>query len=103
MGYEACLAPMGWYCFRTKNLTVGEGGMLTTNDAELACKARIIIGHGIDNTTYKRELSSKPWHREASLVGYNFRLSNLLAAIGVEQLKKIGENECQKADSCGYL
>jgi perosamine synthetase len=77
--------------YPTKNLTTGEGGMLTTNDDDLAQKVKALLAHGIDKTTYEREDKEKSWFRSASLIGYNFRLSNILAAIGVEQLKKLPE------------
>ena len=77
--------------YPTKNLTTGEGGMLTTNDDELAQKVKSLLAHGIDKSTYEREDKEKSWFRSASRIGYNFRLSNILAAIGVEQLKKLPE------------
>jgi len=75
--------------FPTKNITTGEGGMFTTNDDELANRIRALCAHGIDSTTLKREKETRPWIRVASGFGYNFRMSNLAAAIGVEQMKKI--------------
>lgn len=77
--------------YPTKNLTTGEGGMLTTNDDELAKKIKSLLAHGIDKSTYERENKEKSWFRSASRVGYNYRMSNILAAIGVEQLKKLPE------------
>jgi perosamine synthetase len=75
--------------FPTKNITTGEGGMLMTNDGLLAQRVRTLIGHGIDKSTYEREVASKPWFRGASTIGYNFRLSNFQAAMGLVQLKKL--------------
>jgi perosamine synthetase len=72
-------------------MTTGEGGILTTNDDALAQKVKALLAHGIDKTTYERENREKSWYRSASYVGYNFRMSNILAAIGVEQLKKLEE------------
>ena len=63
--------------------------MLTTNDDALAAKIKSLCAHGIDSTTFAREKADKPWVRIASMYGYNFRLSNVLAAIGVEQMKKV--------------
>lgn len=77
--------------YPTKNLTTGEGGMLTTNDDQLAGEVKALLAHGIDKSTYEREDAEKSWYRSASRIGYNFRLSNILAAIGVEQLKKLSE------------
>ena len=73
----------------TKNITTGEGGMFTTSDTELAGKVRALIAHGVDKQYFQRETEQKPWLRIASSFGYNFRMSNLLAAIGVEQMKKL--------------
>jgi len=75
--------------FPTKNITTGEGGMFTTNDDALGKKVRALAAHGVDSSTYQRELSKQPWLRMSSSFGYNFRMSNLLAAIGVEQMKKL--------------
>ena len=75
--------------FPTKNVTCGEGGMLTTNDDAFAARVRALLAHGITSTTAERERSIRPWYRSASYAGYNFRLSNVLAAIGVEQMKKL--------------
>ena len=69
--------------FPTKNVTTGEGGMLTTDDDELAEHVRTMIGHGISKSTFQREKEIRPWFRSAKRVGYNFLLSNILAAIGV--------------------
>jgi perosamine synthetase len=77
--------------FPTKNVTTGEGGMLTTSDAELHRRARALIGHGIESTTFERERVERPWLRAASHAGYNFRMSNVLAALGVEQMKRLEE------------
>ena len=89
--------------YPTKNLTTGEGGMLTTNDDQLAGKVKALLAHGIDKTTYERENKEKSWYRSASLIGYNFRLSNILAAIGVEQLKKLPEMNSKRRELAAKL
>lgn len=89
-GIQAGAYDIGCFSFfPTKNITTGEGGMFTTNDDDLAQIVRASIAHGIDSTTFAREKAEKPWLRIASRFGYNFRMSNLLAAIGVEQMKKL--------------
>ena len=85
--------------FPTKNLTTGEGGMLMTNDEALATRVRSLIGHGIDKSTYEREVAAKPWFRGASMVGYNFRLTNFQAAMGIEQLKKLDRMNEQRRNA----
>jgi len=84
--------------FPTKNIATGEGGILTTNDDDLARRVRGRIAHGIDSTTFAREKADKPWIRIASQPGYNFRMSNVLAAIGAEQMKKIDRLNAQRAE-----
>jgi perosamine synthetase len=78
-------------------MTTGEGGMLTTDDDELAEKVRLLRGHGNPTTTWEREGKKMPWKRDCVLPGYNFRMSNILAAIGVVQLKKLDKmNEMRR-------
>ncbi len=89
--------------YPTKNLTTGEGGMLTTNDDQLAFKVKALLAHGIDKSTYEREDKEKAWYRSASRIGYNFRMSNILAAIGVEQLKKLPEMNRMRRDLAARL
>jgi len=67
----------GTGCFSfypTKNVTSGEGGIITTNDAEVAERARLLRSHGM------------PQRYHHKMLGYNFRLSNVHAAIGLSQL-----------------
>ncbi len=70
--------------FPTKNITTTEGGMLTTNNRLNYLKVKKLIAHGINH-------QKKPtfWHREAVMPGHNFRLPNHLAALGINQLKKL--------------
>ena len=65
--------------FGNKIITTGEGGMLTTNDPEIDRKARILRSHGMDP-------SRKYWHKER---GFNYRMTNIQAALGVAQLEQI--------------
>jgi perosamine synthetase len=89
--------------YPTKNLTTGEGGMLTTEDDDLAQRVKAMLAHGIDKSTYEREDKEKAWFRSASRIGYNFRMSNILAAIGVEQLKKLPEMNRLRRDLAARL
>jgi len=89
--------------FPTKNITTGEGGMLTTNNDTLADKIKALSGHGITKNTYDRQHAQDPWHREANYPGYNFRMSSVLAAIGVEQLKKLDAMNARRREHADYL
>ena len=77
--------------FPTKNITTGEGGMLTTNDAAMAAKVRTMAAHGVASSTFEREKRDRPWLRAATMPGHNYRMSNVLAAIGYQQLLKLEE------------
>lgn len=82
----------GTGCFSfypTKNMTTGEGGMLTTNDSALYATAKSIHAHGVRSSTYEREKAEQPWLRAATEAGFNYRLSNVLAALGIRQLQKL--------------
>jgi perosamine synthetase len=77
--------------YPTKNMTTIEGGMITTNDAAVAERARLIRNHG----------SPKRYLHES--LGYNFRMTDLQAAIGLVQLPKLsGWNE-QRKKNAGFL
>ena len=67
--------------FGNKILTTGEGGMCVTNDSNLNEKMRILRDHGMDK-------NKKYWHNE---VGYNYRMTNLNAAIGLAQLEQVDD------------
>ncbi|MDO8669168.1 MAG: DegT/DnrJ/EryC1/StrS family aminotransferase [Candidatus Buchananbacteria bacterium] len=85
--------------FPTKNMTTGEGGMITTNDAELAHKIKVLISHGIDKTTNTKF----PWQREAVTAGYNLRMSGILAGLGMIQLQKLDQMNAKRREHAKYL
>lgn len=65
--------------YPTKNMTTGEGGMVTTDDDEVAERARKLVNHGRSGT-YEHEL-----------IGYNYRMTNIQAVIGLDQLHRLPE------------
>jgi len=67
--------------FGNKVITTGEGGMCTTNNPKLDEKIRILRDHGMSKT-------KRYWH---DVVGYNYRMTNIQAAIGLAQLERIDE------------
>jgi UDP-4-amino-4,6-dideoxy-N-acetyl-beta-L-altrosamine transaminase len=73
-----------------KHITTGEGGMLTTNSAELYEKLMLLRSHGItkDIKKFKNE-NDGPWYHEMHMLGYNYRITDLQAALGLAQLKKL--------------
>ena len=77
--------------YPTKNMTTGEGGMLTTNDAALADRVRLLREHGM----------KVRYHHD--VVGYNFRMTDIAASIGLAQLPKLdGYNERRRAIAARY-
>jgi len=65
--------------YPTKNMTTGEGGMITTNDEELASRIALLRDHGME--------PGRRYHHVA--LGYNYRLTDIAAAIGLAQLEKL--------------
>ena len=74
--------------FGNKNLTTGEGGMLVTDDNDLAEKVRILRSHGMTTLTWDRFKGHASTYDVVAL-GYNYRIDEIRSAIGREQLKKL--------------
>lgn len=73
-----------------KIITTGEGGMAVTNDSDLAHKMRLFRSHGI--TRNPEEMTKKidgPWYYEQIELGYNYRMTDIQAALGVSQLERL--------------
>lgn len=74
--------------FSNKNMTTGEGGMVISRNQQLAGRFRILRSHGITTSTYQRFKGHADGYDVAAL-GYNYRLDEIRAAIGIEQLRKL--------------
>lgn len=72
-----------------KSITTGEGGMLLTNNKKISDKAKILRHHGMSVSDVVRHRSKKIIHEDYRQVGFNFRMSDIQAAVGIEQLKKL--------------
>lgn len=84
----------GTACFSfypTKNITTGEGGMITTNDAEVAEKARLLRDHG------------SPVRYQHETLGYNLRMNDMQAAIGLTQLPKLAGWNKKRQENAEFL
>ena len=77
--------------YPTKNMTTSEGGMITTNSSKLADQARILKAHG------ERE------RYQHSVLGYNFRMTDIAAAIGLVQLKTLNGFNQKRIENAEYL
>ncbi len=72
-----------------KNITTGEGGMVTTNNEELADKIRLLRFHGISKEAWKRYQKGASPLYEILVPGYKYNMMDIQAAIGLAQLKKL--------------
>lgn len=71
-----------------KHITTGEGGVVTTNDEQLASRMRRFRNHGITLTATERA-SSHSWAYDVEDIGFNYRLTDMQCALGVSQLSKL--------------
>jgi dTDP-4-amino-4,6-dideoxygalactose transaminase len=74
--------------YATKNLTTGEGGMVTTHNTELIEKMRRLCLHGISKDAWNRYSEMGSWYYEVEKIGYKYNLSDVQSAIGIAQLHK---------------
>jgi dTDP-4-amino-4,6-dideoxygalactose transaminase len=72
-----------------KILTTGDGGMITTNDANLNTRLKLLRQHGMSVPDTVRHYAKSVIFEEYTTTGYNYRLTDIQAAVGIEQLKRI--------------
>ncbi len=75
--------------YATKNLTTGEGGMVTTHRPGLADTMRMLSLHGTSHQAWDRYSEHGDWHYDVLAHGFKYNLSDIQAAIGIHQLKKL--------------
>jgi dTDP-4-amino-4,6-dideoxygalactose transaminase len=75
--------------YATKNITTGEGGMITTNRDDLADKIRVLSLHGITADAWQRHGDGEFVHWDVVYPGYKYNMFDIQAALGIHQLKKI--------------
>lgn len=75
-----------------KHVATGEGGMLLTNDDELASKVRAFRTHGITRVKEDISIYDGPWSYEMLEMGHNFRMTDIQCALGTSQFRRIEEN-----------
>ena len=76
--------------YACKNMTTGEGGMVTTHDEELADSLRILCLHGISKNAWDRYSDRGNWYYEVLRSGFKYNLTDIQSAIGIHQLRKLG-------------
>jgi dTDP-4-amino-4,6-dideoxygalactose transaminase len=83
------LGDLGCFSFyATKTITTGEGGMVTTDDDRWAERIRMMSLHGISRDGWARYTASGSWCYDILAAGFKYNLTDIAAAIGIEQLKK---------------
>jgi dTDP-4-amino-4,6-dideoxygalactose transaminase len=87
IGTHGLAAAFSFYA--TKNMTTGEGGMLTTNNDAIASKARLLALHGMSRDAWKRYAQAGSWYYEICEAGYKYNMTDLQAAIGIHQLRQL--------------
>jgi dTDP-4-amino-4,6-dideoxygalactose transaminase len=83
--------------YATKNLTTGEGGMVTTPSQELEERMRVLCLHGISRDAWNRYTEKGNWYYEVTERGYKYNLSDIQAAIGIQQLRKLDRMNARRA------
>lgn len=72
-----------------KTITTGEGGAITTNNKKLNERLLMLRSHGVTKNPKYLTKNEGPWYYEMQLLGFNYRLTDIQAALGMSQLKKI--------------
>jgi dTDP-4-amino-4,6-dideoxygalactose transaminase len=83
--------------FSNKNLSTGEGGMLITQRDDLAEKARLMRSHGMTSLTWDRH-QGHAYSYDVVELGYNYRIDEIRAALGLSQLEKLKANNARRRE-----
>ena len=84
--------------YATKNLAIGEGGMITTNLADVADYARRCRLHGISRDAWQRSAPGSAWRYTVDDAGLKANMTDVQAAIGRAQLRRFADNQSRRAD-----
>jgi dTDP-4-amino-4,6-dideoxygalactose transaminase len=87
--------------YPTKNMTTIEGGMITTNDEAIAKRCSLDRSHGMTKDAFDREKLS--WYYDVVELGYNYRLNELQAALGISQLSRLDQMNERKRKNAKYF
>jgi len=89
-GMVGAQADMTVFSFHpVKHITTAEGGMVTTNNEELARRLRLFRSHGVERDPSRMSRNDGPWYYEMVDLGYNYRLTDIQCALGLSQLAKL--------------
>ena len=87
--------------YATKTLTTGEGGMITTGNNEWAERLKRLRLHGITKYAWNRYADKGSWEYDVSEIGYKYNMTDITAAIGIEQLKKCDRMNLARREIAG--
>jgi len=96
------IGAMGCFSFYpTKIITTSEGGMVTTNNEEVAKQIELLREHGMTKGALARE-KTKTWYYDVVDLGYNYRLNEVQAALGISQLERVKEINKRRIEAAYY-
>ncbi|MFD1446449.1 UDP-4-amino-4,6-dideoxy-N-acetyl-beta-L-altrosamine transaminase [Oceanobacillus profundus] len=88
--YIGSIGDMTMFSFHpVKHITTGEGGIITTNNEDYYEKLLLFRSHGITRDSLKLKNNQEPWYYEMQDLGFNYRMTDIQAALGWSQLKKL--------------
>jgi dTDP-4-amino-4,6-dideoxygalactose transaminase len=85
-----------------KNITSGEGGCIVTEDEDILAKIRDARLLGVEKDTEKRYAGQRSWEFDVLNQGWRYHMSNIMAAIGIEQLKKFGRFSSHRKECANF-
>jgi dTDP-4-amino-4,6-dideoxygalactose transaminase len=92
-------APLAVFSFHPRKIiTTGEGGMVVTTDGEWATRLRQLREHGMNHSAFDRQLSAGPVIESYLEPGFNYRMTDLQAAVGLAQLTRLDEIIAERRD-----
>jgi dTDP-4-amino-4,6-dideoxygalactose transaminase len=84
--------------YATKNVVTGDGGMVTTSNAELAERIRVLSLHGLSKDAWKRYSSSGFQHYDVIYPGFKYNMTDMEAALGIHQLERLEANIARREE-----
>jgi len=96
-----CLGSIGdvgcFSFFSNKNISTGEGGMLTTNDDEIYERCKYLRSHGMTTMSFQRAMGHATQY-DVLEIGFNYRMDDIRASLGVAQMKKLRDDLIKRAE-----
>jgi perosamine synthetase len=85
-----------------KTITTGEGGAITTNSKELYERLLMLRSHGITKDENKLSMNPGPWYYEMQELGFNYRLTDMQAVLGVSQMSRLDKFKARRREIVAY-